>query len=135
MAPSTPPPPSRVEFAALTMASTSSAVMSPRTISITPRRSPSALLPSTLLARDLRALLARLRQPDGDGLLAALHLSALSTAAALQRSTLAPAHRALDAFARGLAVLSLARAFLSAARPLSRRHSRSEALIEPSRSD
>src|SRR6476661_1551992 len=134
MAPSTPPPPSSVEFAALTMASTSSAVMSPRTISITARRSPAALLPSTLLARDLRPFLARLRKRDGDGLLAALHRSALSTASALQRSALASAHRALDAFARGLPVLSPARAFLSAARPLSRRHSRSEALIERSRS-
>src|SRR2546428_13545230 len=34
MAPSTPPPPSRVEFAAFTIASTSSVVMSPRTTSI-----------------------------------------------------------------------------------------------------
>src|SRR6185503_2228268 len=130
MAPSTTPPPSSVEFAALTTASTSSAVMSPRTISITPRRSPPALLASTLLSRDLRALLARFREPDGDGLLAALHLAALSTAAALQRSAFSSAHRALDTFARGLSILSLARAFLPAARPFSRRHSRSGALIE-----
>jgi hypothetical protein len=34
IAPSTPPPPSRLEFAALTIASTSSFVMSPRTIAM-----------------------------------------------------------------------------------------------------
>src|SRR3954447_1432318 len=35
IAPSTPPPPSRLEFAALTIASTACSVMSPRTASIT----------------------------------------------------------------------------------------------------
>src|SRR5436190_4428164 len=56
------------------------------------------------LARHLRALLACFAEPDRDRLVAALHRSA--TPAALQRPALALVHRALDALARGLAVLA-----------------------------
>src|SRR5438034_7966584 len=52
--------------------------------------------------RDLRALLARLAQPDGDRLLSARH--ALAAASALERSALAPTHRRLDRLARASAV-------------------------------
>src|SRR6185295_2530953 len=58
------------------------------------------------LPRNLRALLAGLGQANGDRLLSALHLSALAAGSALQRAFLAALHRALDAFARGFAVLS-----------------------------
>ena len=49
------------------------------------------LLPA--LSRDLGALLPRLREPDRDSLLLALHGAALATAPGLQRAFLAPAHR------------------------------------------
>src|SRR4029079_15379686 len=45
MAPSTPPPPKRLSFAALTMASTSRRVMSPSTISMRGMSLPVATLP------------------------------------------------------------------------------------------
>src|SRR5215211_873769 len=68
------------------------------------RRGLAASLLRRALARHLRALLARFAEPDRDRLLPARHLPA--TAAALQRALLAPAHRALDALARGLSVLA-----------------------------
>src|SRR6185503_4184967 len=69
-----------------------------------------AALPSAaLLARNFRALLARLGQPDRDRLLAALHLAAVTFLPALERSLLLAMHRALDALARGFAVLPMTR--------------------------
>src|SRR3954468_18862255 len=84
---------------------------------------PSALLLRALFSRHLRPLLARFRQPDGDRLLAALHLAALSAFPALQRAFLFPAHRARDALPGRLSVLSSAR-FLACTRLLSRCHDR-----------
>src|SRR5262249_44124746 len=52
--------------------------------------------------RDLRALLPRLAQPDGDRLLAARHT--LAAPSALERSALATTHRRLDRLARTSAV-------------------------------
>src|SRR5438094_437532 len=60
-------------------------------------------LAGSLLLRDLRASLPRLRETDGDRLLAALHR--LARAAALQLAALALAHRALDLLAGFLSVL------------------------------
>src|SRR6058998_578446 len=61
------------------------------------------VLPYCLVGcRDLRALLARLAEPDGDRLLAAGH--PFAAAPALERAALAPPHRRLDHLARALAV-------------------------------
>src|ERR1700674_5423436 len=46
--------------------------------------------------RDLLPLLAGFRKADGDGLLAAFHRAAPAALPALERSTLAPVHGALD---------------------------------------
>src|SRR5437764_10603092 len=59
IAPSTPPPPSRLEFAAFTIASTDCSVMSPRTASICTRRRVGSRIYSTRL---------QTRWPDFDGL-------------------------------------------------------------------
>src|SRR3954470_21035872 len=63
---------------------------------ISPRSQQDPLLKRLLLFRDLGAFLARLREPDGDGLFAALHLAALATFAALCRALLIPVHLAFD---------------------------------------
>src|SRR3954470_17248460 len=79
-----------------------------------------ALLLRAFLPRDFCALLSRFGQANRDRLLATLDRAALSALAALQRSLLAAAHRAFDAFARGFAVLPAARSFLSTTRFLCR---------------
>src|SRR4051812_9669960 len=61
--------------------------------------SPPRGAPSGLLLRHLLALLARLRQADGDGLLAALHLAALAAAAALGGALLVAPHLVLHVVA------------------------------------
>src|SRR6056297_2795754 len=68
MAPSTPPPPSRLELAALTMASTSSRVMSPTMMSIMgrPPAAPGLLShPQARLAAAARRVVVRWRGPRG----------------------------------------------------------------------
>src|SRR3954462_4446400 len=75
---------------------------------------PSSFLPAllaTFLSRDLRAFLARFGESDRDCLLPALHCSALSAPAALQRSAFSATHCAFDAFARGFPVFPSARFF------------------------
>src|SRR4051794_27186144 len=59
------------------------------------------------LARHLLAFLARLRQSDRDGLLAALHLAAFAAAAALRGAALVTLHFAFDVPAGAPAVASL----------------------------
>src|SRR5690349_18306580 len=68
------------------------------------------VLRSLLFARYLRALLARLGEPDGNGLLSALHLR-MAALARLQRPALGSVHRALHGLARARAILSLPRPF------------------------
>jgi len=63
---------------------------------------------AAFLSRNLRALLARLGQTNGDCLFAALHFPTFAARPALERSLLSASHRALDALARGFAVLSAA---------------------------
>src|SRR2546425_13213907 len=72
--------------------------------------------------RDLRALLARLAEPDGDRLLAAG--DPLAAAPALERAALARPHRRLDHLARALAVPRHLRHLLMRAFPVdaSREH-------------
>src|SRR5690606_23985935 len=62
------------------------------------------LLGGALLGRDLRPLLARFGEADGDGLIAALHPPAAPALAAAQRALLPPAHRAFHALARLLSI-------------------------------
>src|SRR5438045_9160471 len=68
-----------------------------------------AFLSSALFSRDLRAFLARFRQPDRDGLLPALHFAAFAATAALEGAFLLATHRTLDALACRFTVLSTAR--------------------------
>jgi len=67
---------------------------------------PSLPLRRRLPLRHLRARLARLRQPDRDRLLAALHRATFATLAALQRPLVPLLHHPLDALARRLSVLA-----------------------------
>jgi len=55
---------------------------------------------SAPFARHLLALLARLRQADRDGLLAAFDLAAFAAASALRGSALIAPHLAFDVFSR-----------------------------------
>src|SRR5881394_2074776 len=79
------------------------------TSSITTRSS--ALLSTALLARDLRAFLARFGQSDRDRLLATLHFAAFAATAALERAFFPATHCALHALTCRFAVLSTTRLF------------------------
>src|SRR5688572_19101572 len=68
---------------------------------------PIVCLRSSFLARNLLAFLSRLRQPDGDRLLAALHPAASAAASAFCGAALVAAHLAFDIPAGAAAIAAL----------------------------
>ena len=67
---------------------------------------------SSFLSRDARALFSSFREPNSNGLLAALHLATLASFSRAQSTALAAAHRARYSFAGTFAVLTATRFFL-----------------------